>query len=97
MVIDNKFNVITVEPDTTMKSRNQILFCGHDAVYETWSWDGVDGASVIFLTKELKLSPDELESKIMDSIYYDSKLDAGVTISETAGGCTFVNFNFFME
>lgn len=88
-----KFENLPVEFDTKVISREQIKILNYDAMHEIWSWDGIKGESIIFVTEEInELS----ENGIIDLVKSAFQIEdiSQVTISQGKSDYTFVNLNF---
>lgn len=68
----------------------------YEAIHQYFRWEGVDGESLIFETKNMNLNHQELKELVEASNFYDSERDGGITISADES-FTFVNFNFILK
>jgi hypothetical protein len=85
--------MVPVEEDTRIRGRTIITVGGREALYERWSWDGVLGETIVFVSQEvIALSDKELEEVVRQSPLVEA--DSQITIKRADSGFTFVNFNF---
>lgn len=49
----NKFSDIPIESDTRILYKKVIAINDYDVLYETWSWDGYWGESLIFVNDDI--------------------------------------------
>ncbi len=88
-----KFDKLPVEQDTNVISRKRIKILNYDAVHEIWSWDGIKGESIIFVTEEInELSENEIIDLVKSAFQVEDI--SQVTISQGKSDFTFVNLNF---
>ena len=89
----NRFVGVPVEDDTKILSRAETEIAGIPVLVESSRWDGAYMESLIFVAADVEDKDDEaLEALIRASGRV--KDDSAMTISRTADGYTFVNFNF---
>ncbi len=89
----DKFIDITVDRDTRILYRNPIKVGNYDALYEIWSWDGIHGTSVIFVSEEVEdLSEEEIIRLVCSALNKDDL--SKYTISDGESKYRFVNFGF---
>ncbi len=85
-----KFKNLGTDEDTTILQRQYDSFNGIDAAMELWLWDGFEGQSIIFCTKDVEnLTDEELTNMIKTHYKTDS-----VTLSRVNPEYVFLNFNF---
>ena len=89
----DKFIDITVDRDTRILYRNPIKVGNYDALYEIWSWDGIHGTSVIFVSEEVEDLSEEEIFKLVCSALNKDKLSE-YTISDGKSEYRFGNFSF---
>lgn len=90
---DNKFQNVPIEPDTRVLSRKPYTIGGYETLHERWSWDGVKGETLVFVSSEVSgLGDGELRELVTKSELFNA--DSQVTIKRSDSGYTFVNFNF---
>jgi len=83
-----------IEEDTTIQIEHIVDFpaLGTKALMELWSWDGIQGSSVIFLEKDVAhLSDEELIEKA--SVDLSALKTERYTIKRKEG-YTYINFGF---
>jgi hypothetical protein len=87
---------VPVEDDTYILTETAITVDGYDALHQTWRWDGIDAASLIFLTADVAgLSEEDLKRLLYATGLANEA--PSITISQTDEGYTFVNFNFSFD
>ena len=88
-----KFQDVPKEPDTRVLSRKPYNVGGYEALHERWSWDGIKGETLIFVSSEVSsLGDANLRKLLSESELFEA--DSQVTIKRSDSGYTFVNFNF---
>mgnify|MGYP000672242412 CR=1 FL=1 len=90
--MNENFNDIPCDTDTKIILELASKLNGYNILYQKWSWDGINGESVIFHFKDIiDLKEDEVIKIVKDSplVQKDSKL----TFSQK-NNYVFVNFNF---
>lgn len=88
-----RFQHVPVEEDTKILRREITTVGGHEVLHEKWSWDGVKGETIVFVSSEVaQLSDGELEQLARESHLLE--LGSQITIKRAESGYTFVNFNF---
>ena len=91
-----KFENVPVEADTKVLFQEEAKFGQYDILYQKWYWDGITAESIIFVSEDVaELTDDQLEEDVKTSPLV--KTDSSVTISRSASGFTFVNFNFEVD
>ncbi len=89
----DKFKNVPIEEDTKLLFSNEFKFDGRDVLYQMWSWDGIQGESLIFLTEDVKdLTEDQIKEMVKESPLVKKK--DSITYSQGDSGYTFLNFNF---
>lgn len=93
--MSNKFKDVLVEPETEILLSKETKFDQYDVLFEIWSWDGIHGQSLVFLTEDIQeLSEEEIRScQALPLIENDS----GITVTQSDSPFTFVNFNFEVD
>jgi hypothetical protein len=86
----NKFENVGEDDDTTILMRQTETFFGYDVMMECWLWDGFQGQSVIFCTKDVENLTDEELTNMIKTHY---KTDE-ITLSRVNPEYVFLNFNF---
>jgi hypothetical protein len=87
-----KFNQVMVEKDTRILKKSLIKINEIDARQEVWSWEGIRGCSVIFVSEEVQAFEHET---LWQMVAETLKID--VTQSNTIkrqDDYTFVNYGF---
>lgn len=88
----SKFSDIPLEDDTVLFLSKDINCGPLEACIQYWSWDGIKGWSVIFLSDDVMHETDEQLVKIVSRTV---ELDESKGTTVTRGDqYTFVNFNF---
>lgn len=91
--MDNSFDDVPMEEDTTLYGISNSDFEGFRVRIEHWSWEGVRGNSIIFRSEDIaEISDEELIARVTKSPLH--RIDSGVTLNRTESGYTFVNLNF---
>jgi hypothetical protein len=83
-----------IEEDTTIQMEHivDLPILGTKALMELWSWDGIQGSSVIFLEKDVEhLSDEELIAKASEDL---SALKEGEYTIKRVKDYVYINFNF---
>lgn len=93
--MNNKFENIPNDEDTTIILSQITKIGGYDAVLQFWLWDGINGQSAIFLEEQLKACDDIEVLKIMQSNGIEIK--ANHTIKRHTDGFAFLNYNFTVD
>ena len=93
--MSSKFQNVPVEEDTRILSEEETTIGKMDVLYQVWSWDGVRAESIIFLNADVEsLSDDDVQGIVEEHLKELIQEEAGMTISRSDSGFTFVNFNF---
>lgn len=88
-----KFARVPVEPDTRIVYQSHGAIDDLDALHQRWTWEGVSGESLVFVSEEVKgLGDQELKELARGSGLVEEGSD--FTIKRNEPGFTFVNFNF---
>jgi hypothetical protein len=83
---------VPADEDTIVKYETNIKLDGLNGLFQTWSFEGVIGSSLIFQNEDVEnLSDDELKALTERNMIIGEK---GFTVKRTDGKYTFVNFNF---
>jgi hypothetical protein len=91
--MQSKFKQVPVDEDTRILYQHEAKLADYDILHQMWSWDGVTAESIIFDSKDVSgLSDNELEGEVRKSPIL--KNDSSITLTRTASGFTFANFNF---
>lgn len=91
--MDDKFNNIPVEDDTTILLEQAAKFGNYDIWYQKWKWEGINAESIIFLTNDINtLDDNEIKTELRSFPIVNA--DSEITIKRTDSGYTFANFNF---
>ena len=91
----SKFQNVPVEEDTRIHFEKETTVGKLEALYQVWSWDGVRAESLVFQNADVEsLSDDDVQSIVEEHLKDLIQEDAGMTISRSDSGFTFVNFNF---
>ena len=86
------FDDVPNDDDTTMKLSVTANLEPYEVLYQAWSWDGIDGESIIFHSDDIAaLSDDALCALVSESPLVDRTISMTVKRTEKF---TFVNFNF---
>ena len=93
----SKFDNVGNDPDTKILFQTPAHFGEYDVLYQKWSFTGLIGESLIFLSKDIKnITMAELENDIRHSpMVKDSSKE--ITTSSGKSEYTFFNFNFLMD
>ena len=87
----SKFDQVGVEEDTTIILTKEMQFDGIDCRFEHWTFDGIIGQTLIFVT-------DEIADKDTDDIVADLRqsglIKEGSVTTKESNGYTLLNFNF---
>lgn len=87
------FHHIPKDGDTRSLGEGETKLNGFNVKLELWSWDGIQGSSLIFKTSEIKhLHDEEIIEMVKSSAY--CKDNSQTTITKADSDLTFVNFNF---
>lgn len=91
-ITDPTFKSIPVDPDTVFKKREQIVIGQLECIHEVWYWEGIDGETLIFKTKDVQAWS---EQQLMELVrtYPGYTLYSGYTMKR-GEIFTFVNYNF---
>ena len=93
----DKFKNVGTDPDTTILFSTPAKFGNYDILYQKWSFSGLIGESLIFLTDDIKnITMDELENEIRNSPMV-TDISKEITTSSGKSDYTFFNFNFVMD
>ncbi len=84
------FSALTPDDDIIIYNRNITQIGDYHAAHETWDWDGIEGESYIFMTKEVETLTDETLVLLIKSRLNDLNIKP-FTISR---GEVFTFFNF---
>jgi hypothetical protein len=88
-----KFKDVPVEEDTRVLRREVVTVGGREVLHEIWTWDGVRGETIVFVSKEVGgLRDTELEAIVRQSNMVE--LGSQITIKRSDSGFTFASFNF---
>ena len=91
----NNFHNIPKDEDTRILGEGETKLNGFNIKFEIWSWDGIQGNSLIFKTSEIKhLEDEEIIEMVKSSDYCNN--NSQTTITKADSDLTFVNFNFEM-
>ncbi len=88
-----KFDSIPIEPDTTVLFKEIVAISGYDGLYETWSWDGYWGESLIFTDDDAGGLTDREIRKVVRTSGLVGK-ETKITVNRSHSGFVFCNFNF---
>lgn len=82
---------VPVDEDTVVKYETNVKVNGINGLYQTWSFEGVIGSSLIFQNEDVEdLSDEELKALAERNMLVGEN---GITVKRTEK-YTFVNFNF---
>lgn len=88
-----KFSKVPIDSDTKISEQNEVLIGQLEALHQKWSWDGIKGESLIFVSEDvLAYSEDKLIAECRKSGLISC--DSSITFKKSESGFTFVNFNF---
>jgi hypothetical protein len=91
--MNNKFSAVPVEEDTKVLRRAIVSIGGWEALHERWSWEGVKGETMVFVSEEVeRLSDKQLEALVRQSELVEP--NSQITMKRGESGYTFINFNF---
>ena len=91
--MNEKFRGVPVEEDTKILRREVMTVEGHEVLHEKWSWDGVRGETMIFVSRDVaELGNESLERMVRGAPQVES--GSQITIKRSDTGYTFVSFNF---
>jgi len=89
--MSGKFDGVSDDEGTIVLSRKECKFDKYDVLYEVWSFDGIIGKSIIFLSEDVvDLSDSEIEMNVVVRLALSQ--DYSFTVSRSKSGFTFVNF-----
>lgn len=89
--MSGKFDGVPDDEYTMVLYRKEYKFDKYDVLYEVWSFDGIIGKSIIFLSEDVvDLSDNEIEKNVIDRLALSQ--DYSFTVSRSKSGFTFVNF-----
>lgn len=89
----NSFENVPVENDTIVIFSEKIAIGFFIVLFQKWSWDGIDGESIIFTSYDaLRYTDEELFILTQLSLLVEKHSD--MTLKRDVSGYTFVNFNF---
>ena len=89
----NRFEGVPVEEDTRLLSRTEMEIEGVPVRHENWSWDGVYGETLVFVSADVE-SKDTESLKAFARASGRVSRGSEITIKRSDSGYTFVNFNF---
>ena len=91
--MSKKFDSVPVEVDTKILSSNVSKLGKYDVLYQLWSWDGINGESLVFAAKDIAgLDDINLEKEVRKSPVVKSGSE--ITINRSGSGFVFVSFSF---
>lgn len=90
--MNEKFNDVSTDEDTTIHLRREGKIRDFDVLYEFWTWDRVTACSAIFLREDVAhISDKELENIVRT----ECKAESAMTLSHSENGkYVFVNYGF---
>lgn len=91
--IKNKFKDVKFEPDTKLLFFDYLIIDGLDCKYEIWSWDGIQGESLIFLKEDLKNFEKSFFETIVKKLKKENNLKLDITL-KSSNQYFYVNFGF---
>ena len=88
-----RFDNIPIEKETRILFKKVIAINGYDVLYETWSWDGYWGESLIFTDGDVGgLADTEIRKVVRTSGLVENR--SKIIVNRSYKGFIFCNFNF---
>jgi len=96
--MNEKFKNIPTDEDTTIISEFETKFGTLDCVLQTWSYDGVQGTSLIFFKPDLEnTNIENIKNEIMESGLLTDPTNTITSSQNPKHDFAFFNFNFIEE